>query len=65
KSEVTEELRRRLLSLNIPASFCAQPVLTVPIPLADGRSGGLQFIFKDMPNTAVGPLMEVMEAYRV
>ncbi|QYY34377.1 amidase [Ruficoccus sp. ZRK36] len=65
KSEVTEELRRRLLTLNIPASFCAQPVLTVPLQLADGRSGGLQFIFRDMPSTAVGPLMEVMEAYRV
>ncbi|MBC2592716.1 amidase [Ruficoccus amylovorans] len=63
-SECTDELRRRLLTLNIPPSFCGQPALAVPVPLPDGRSGGLQFIFNDMKRIPVGPLMDAMSAYQ-
>ncbi len=63
-SQCTDDLRRQLLALNIPASFCGQPVLTVPLPLADGRSGGLQFIFNDVRRIPVAPLLDALAAYR-
>lgn len=45
---VNEPVRNRILQLNAPASLARLPVLTVPIRLADGRSGGLQVIFPGM-----------------
>ncbi|MDP0497374.1 MAG: amidase [Verrucomicrobiota bacterium JB024] len=64
RRQLDEELRRQLLMLNIPASFCGQPVLTVPLPLPDGRSGGLQFIFNDVRRIPVAPLLDAVAAYQ-
>ncbi len=46
-SDLDEELRTCLLTLTAPASLAALPVLTLPVPLPDGLSGGLQLIFPD------------------
>ncbi|WP_309385487.1 amidase [Cerasicoccus frondis] len=46
KADMTEEFRVQLLSLNTPASLGRCPALTVPLFLEDGRSGGLQFVFR-------------------
>ncbi|MGF1453491.1 MAG: amidase family protein [Opitutales bacterium] len=45
---VNEPVRNRLVQLNAPASLARLPVLTVPLKLADGRSGGAQIIFPGM-----------------
>ncbi len=46
-ADLDEEVRTRLLTLTAPASLATLPVLTVPVPLPDGLSGGLQIIFPD------------------
>jgi len=45
KRDLTEACRQELLNLTGPATLGRNPVLTVPLPLEDGRSGGLQFVF--------------------
>ncbi len=45
--DLDEEVRTRLLTLTAPASLATLPVLTVPVPLPDGLSGGLQVLFPD------------------
>lgn len=54
KAECTLENRNRLLALTAPASLGGLPVLTVPIPLGDGRSSGLQIIVNN-PTSPVLP----------
>jgi aspartyl-tRNA(Asn)/glutamyl-tRNA(Gln) amidotransferase subunit A len=44
KAECTLPQRSRLLSLTAPASLGGLPVLTIPVPLANGLSAGLQII---------------------
>ncbi len=44
KSECTLDNRNRLLALNAPASLGGLPVLTIPVPLDDGASTGLQIV---------------------
>ncbi len=44
KAECTLENRTRLLTLNVPASLGALPVLTIPVTLPSGLSTGLQII---------------------
>ncbi len=48
KSAQTEDLRRALLHLNTPASMAALPALTVPVPLADGLTTGVQLVFPSL-----------------
>lgn len=59
-----QAFRNVLLSLTIPASFAALPALAVPLKLADGRSGGLQFIFKDEADMPLKPLLSALADYR-
>ena len=47
KSKCTAANRDRLLALAVPASLGGLPILTVPVPLASGLSGGLQIILKE------------------
>src|SRR5690606_22021660 len=47
KAECTLENRNRLLALTAPASLGGLPVLSVPVPLAEGRSTGLQIVVND------------------
>ena len=44
KSECTPEARRQLLTLTSPASLGGLPVLSLPVPLPSGLTGGLQVI---------------------
>jgi amidase/aspartyl-tRNA(Asn)/glutamyl-tRNA(Gln) amidotransferase subunit A len=44
KAQCTPEMRRALLTFTAPASLGGLPVLTVPVPLASGLTGGLQVI---------------------
>jgi aspartyl-tRNA(Asn)/glutamyl-tRNA(Gln) amidotransferase subunit A len=43
-ADCTPTLRARLLAFTVPASLAALPVLTLPIPVRDGLSTGLQII---------------------
>ena len=47
KADCTLENRNRLLTLTAPASLGGLPVLTLPVPLEDGLSTGLQIIVND------------------
>ena len=44
KADCTVELRRSIIKLTAPASLGGLPVLSVPVPLASGLTGGLQII---------------------
>ena len=45
KADCTVELRRSIIKLTAHASLGGLPVLSVPVPLASGLTGGLQIIF--------------------
>jgi Asp-tRNA(Asn)/Glu-tRNA(Gln) amidotransferase A subunit family amidase len=47
KADCTLEHRNRLLALTAPASLGGLPVLTLPVPLGEGLSTGLQIIVND------------------
>jgi amidase/aspartyl-tRNA(Asn)/glutamyl-tRNA(Gln) amidotransferase subunit A len=53
KAECTLENRNRVITLTAPASIGGYPVLTVPIPLADGLSTGLQIVIASPQSPAV------------
>jgi len=53
KAECTLENRNHLLALTTPASLGGLPVLTLPIPLTQGLSTGLQIVV----NTATSPVI--------
>lgn len=44
KADCTVELRRNILKLTAPASLGGIPVLSIPVPLPSGLTGGLQVI---------------------
>lgn len=44
KAQCTPETRRALLTFTSPTSLAGLPVLTIPVPLASGLTGGLQVI---------------------
>ena len=44
KMESTPELRARILALTTPASLAALPALTLPVPLPNGLTAGLQIL---------------------
>ncbi len=54
KADCTLENRNRLLALTAPASLGGLPVLTLPVPLGDGLSTGLQIVVND-PQSPVIP----------
>ncbi len=45
-SDLTGDFRTRILTLTAPASMAALPVLTLPVFLEGGLSGGLQIIYR-------------------
>lgn len=53
KTECTLENRTRLLELTTPASVAGLPVLTVPVPLPSGLSGGLQIVVPGVDSAVV------------
>jgi len=61
KEQCDADLRKQLLTLNVPASFCGMPALTVPITLPGGRSGGLQFIFSHRNCLCVDEVLEALK----
>ncbi|HUG12354.1 MAG TPA: amidase family protein [Opitutaceae bacterium] len=52
KAQSDDANRTRILRLNTPASLAGLPALTIPVPLPDGLSGGLQVIFASMESAA-------------
>ncbi|MBC7365312.1 MAG: amidase [Undibacterium sp.] len=54
KAECTLPQRSRLLALTAPASLGGLPVLTVPVPLAEGLTAGLQIVVNN-PQSPVLP----------
>jgi len=57
KAEATPELRRNILTLTAPASLGGLPVLTIPLPLADGLTAGLQIVVAAPDSPVVGHLL--------
>ncbi len=49
--------RDALLAFTTPASLAGLPAITVPVPLADGLSLGLQFIFPHRESSAIPGLL--------
>jgi amidase/aspartyl-tRNA(Asn)/glutamyl-tRNA(Gln) amidotransferase subunit A len=56
KSQSDDEHRTGILRLNTPASLAGLPALTIPVPLRDGLSAGLQVIY-DAPESPVPALV--------
>jgi len=54
KAECTPVNRQRILALTAPASIGGLPVLTVPVPLPDGLTAGLQIVINH-PQSPVVP----------
>ncbi len=58
----TDAFRNELLTITAPGSFARCPVLTIPIPLKDGESMGLQILYKneksDLPLRLIERLAE-------
>lgn len=50
KGDCDEAHRARLLALNAPGSLAGLPALAAPARRGDGRSVGVQFLFRDMAN---------------
>lgn len=60
--QMGEKARISVLTLTAPASIGTLPVLTVPVFLDDGLSGGLQFIYRDpASDIPVRLLNEILE----
>ncbi len=64
KEACDADLRTELLKLNVPASFCGLPALTVPIALEGGRTGGVQFIFCSRQCLCVDELLHALRNWR-
>jgi amidase/aspartyl-tRNA(Asn)/glutamyl-tRNA(Gln) amidotransferase subunit A len=56
KSQSDDAHRTGILRLNTPASLAGLPALTIPVPLRDGLSAGLQVIY-DAPESPVPALV--------
>ncbi len=56
KADCTVELRRSIIRLTAPASLGGLPVLSIPVPLPSGMTGGLQIIVP-VANSPVIPWM--------
>jgi Asp-tRNA(Asn)/Glu-tRNA(Gln) amidotransferase A subunit family amidase len=50
KADCDEAHRSRLLALNAPASLAGLPAIAAPARRADGRTVGVQFLFRDLAN---------------
>ncbi|WP_309397427.1 amidase [Cerasicoccus maritimus] len=57
KADMTEDFRTQLLSLNTPASLGRCPALTIPLMLENGRSGGIQILFRNNRKEVARALM--------
>lgn len=53
RRQLTDENRGHLLALTTPASLGGRPVLTVPVPLGNGLTTGLQIIVKDSQSPVI------------
>ena len=54
KADCTPDARKQILALTTPASLGGLPVLTIPVSLASGLTGGLQVIAKDPASPVFG-----------
>ncbi len=63
KDGMTEDIRTALLQLTAPGSFAGLPILTLPVFLDNGLSGGLQVIYrKETDNLPVNVLEALDQA---
>lgn len=63
KNTMSESIRSTLLRLTAPGSFAGLPILTVPVFLDNGLSGGLQFIYRKDATHVPVKLLEAFEAF--
>ncbi|MBI3886928.1 MAG: hypothetical protein HY302_14545, partial [Opitutae bacterium] len=61
KADCTPEARRALLRLTAPASLGGLPVLTVPVPLAGGLTGGLQIVAREAASPVFDRVLRELE----
>lgn len=54
KAQATPETRRAILTLTAPASVAGLPALTVPVPLPNGLTAGLQIIAPSVNSAVFG-----------
>ncbi|MEJ1972042.1 MAG: amidase, partial [Lacunisphaera sp.] len=57
KAQATPELRRAILTLTAPASLGGLPVLSIPVPVADGLTAGLQIVVPSTDSPVVAQLL--------
>jgi len=50
KAACDDAHRARLLALNAPGSLAGLPAIAAPARRADGRTVGVQFLFRDLAN---------------
>jgi amidase/aspartyl-tRNA(Asn)/glutamyl-tRNA(Gln) amidotransferase subunit A len=50
KAQADDAHRRRLLTLNVPATLAGLPAIVAPVALPDGLTAGVQFVFPDLAN---------------
>lgn len=58
KSAMDDAFRQDLLKLNVAVSLAGLPALSIPVPLPDGRSGGLQIVFPSVNDLDVEPWLD-------
>jgi len=58
KAQATPELRRAILTLTAPASLGGLPVLSLPVPVADGLTAGLQIVVPAANSAVVAQLLQ-------
>lgn len=63
KAQLTNEFRQSLMRLNTPASMARLPTLSIPVPLANRLSGGMQVIFPNMENAHTEEVLKRSQAY--
>lgn len=57
RAQLNDSHRQDVLTLTAPASLACLPALSVPVHLEDGRSGGIQFIFRQARSPFLPPLL--------
>jgi amidase/aspartyl-tRNA(Asn)/glutamyl-tRNA(Gln) amidotransferase subunit A len=59
---LSDDLRTLLLQFTAPGSFSGRPILTVPVRLKNGLSGGMQFIYRSPEDATPLRILELLES---